>query len=261
MKKFVKKSVLMNVFNYIQDAIKYVYQQTQFAAIGSYSIVVQSFPFVVLATTAYWFLRCAWHKHKFGRYFKEIRKKSRLNEALRLLLVFWLMQLAAVTITPFDFWENIWIAMAGIEDIPIIGEMPPTFTYDFSFIPSAYYYISGEQGINFRIVFMLIGNIAAFIPLGFALPIIGRHMQFPLTLLTGASLSLIIELIQPFLYGRSGDIDDLLCNTLGVVMGYLLYLMIKKLFPKFVENGKRTAKDVWLESLNAEQETTGETSV
>ncbi len=150
--------------------------------------------------------------------------------------------------------------MAGIENIPIIGETLPPFAYEFSFIPSAYYFISGEQSVDSRIVFMLIGNIIAFFPLGFVLPIIGRHITFLITLLTGASLSLIIELIQPFIYGRSGDIDDLLCNTLGTVAGYLLYLLIKKLFPKLVENGKKTAKDVWLESLNAEQDTGGETA-
>lgn len=104
-------------------------------------------------------------------------------------------------------------------------------------------------------------NVSLFLPFGLLFPFIYKKATLAKVTLIGLSLSLVVEIVQIFINGRNCDIDDLLCNTLGVVMGYLLYLMIKKLFPKFVENGKRTAKDVWIESLNAEQETTGETSV
>lgn len=35
----------------------------------------------------------------------------------------------------------------------------------------------------------------------------------------------------------------------GAVIGYLLYLLLRKLFPKFVEKGKKTAKERWIESI------------
>lgn len=132
--------------------------------------------------------------------------------------------------------------MAGIENVSIIEETLPPFAYEFSFIPSAYYFISGKQSINSRIVFMIIGNIIAFIPFGFALPIVGRHMLFPKTLLIGITISLIIELVQPFIYGRSGDVDDLICNSLGTIIGYVLYLLMAKYMPNFLRKCKSTAK-------------------
>lgn len=251
----------MNIIDYAQDIIKSLYEHTQFATIGSCSLIIQSFPFVLLAVVIYWLIRLIWHKNKFGCKFKEVRKKCRLNEVVRLLLVFWFLELVAIIILPFGFWENIWIAMAGFGNTTIIGETLPPFAYEFAFIPSVYFVISGEQSIDSRIMLMLVGNIIAFIPFGFAFPIIIQHRTFSITLFTGASLSLIVELIQPFIYGRSGDIDDFLCNSLGTVVGYLLYLLIKKLFPRLVENGKITAKDVWLKLLNVEHVTNGEDTI
>ena len=55
--------------------------------------------------------------------------------------------------------------------------------------------------------------------------------------LAGLSLSLFIEFVQFFL-GRQCEIDDLICNTIGAVLGYVLYLLIKKVFPGFIEKGK-----------------------
>ncbi|MBS5873666.1 MAG: VanZ family protein [Clostridiales bacterium] len=34
---------------------------------------------------------------------------------------------------------------------------------------------------------------------------------------------------------RGTDIDDLLLNTLGAVLGYLLFLLIRRLWPALVE--------------------------
>lgn len=36
---------------------------------------------------------------------------------------------------------------------------------------------------------------------------------------------------------------------LGTIIGYLMYLLLKKLFPKFVEKGKKTADKMWNEAI------------
>ncbi len=65
-------------------------------------------------------------------------------------------------------------------------------------------------------------NILLFIPLGFLLPSLwSRYRSMKKTLLIGLGFSLLIEILQIFTF-RLTDIDDLLTNTAGTVIGYLL---------------------------------------
>lgn len=215
--------------------LKIFYDKFQYAYLGSYSIVVLSFPFVVIAALIYWFVRRAWHKSKFGFDFKKIRRKCVLNEIVRLLLVIWIAEIIAIVVLPVDFWETIWRTLAGYENVPVLETSREPFSYNFSLVPSLFYCITGEQAVNLRIMLMQTGNILLFVPFGAALPFIRKHTSFLITTLSGLAVSVVIECVQPFIYGRSGDIDDIICNTLGTVVGYILYLLIKKLFPKFAE--------------------------
>ncbi|MGI1659278.1 MAG: VanZ family protein [Desulfitobacterium sp.] len=68
-----------------------------------------------------------------------------------------------------------------------------------------------------------IENIVLFIPLGLMLPCIwNRYEVLWRTALSGLTLSLLIELSQLF-NSRITDIDDLLMNTLGAVIGWLIF--------------------------------------
>ena len=79
----------------------------------------------------------------------------------------------------------------------------------------------------------LLGNIAVFIPMGFFLPLLFRKADFKRTMLFGFSLSLCYELLQLPL-DRSTDIDDLILNTLGTLIGFLLARLLQKCFPKLL---------------------------
>lgn len=68
-------------------------------------------------------------------------------------------------------------------------------------------------------------NALLFVPLGAALPVLWRSCGLYKTVAIGFSLSLLIELSQLFNY-RATDIDDLLMNTLGTLLGYLLYTLL-----------------------------------
>ena len=72
-------------------------------------------------------------------------------------------------------------------------------------------------------------NVLLFLPLGFLVPLFcGRFRGFHAALLLGLSVSLFIELTQVFTY-RISDINDLITNTLGAALGYLL---ARPLFPR-----------------------------
>ncbi len=78
-------------------------------------------------------------------------------------------------------------------------------------------------------------NIILFIPLGFLLPMIwSAFRSAKKTIFFGLGLSAAIEISQIFTY-RSTDIDDLITNTIGTLLGYLIARTIndkssKKLF-------------------------------
>jgi len=76
----------------------------------------------------------------------------------------------------------------------------------------------------------LIGNIAVFIPLGYYLPHIFRRVRhFGLFLLFHTEIIVFIELIQLFTLLGVCDVDDLILNTLGGIIGYSLYLLNSKI--------------------------------
>lgn len=73
-------------------------------------------------------------------------------------------------------------------------------------------------------------NVLLFIPLGFFLPAIFQKMRrlsavVPVSFLTTFS----IEFFQ-FFIGRSSDIDDIIANLLGAVLGYGLFKLLGALF-------------------------------
>lgn len=71
-------------------------------------------------------------------------------------------------------------------------------------------------------------NILLFIPLGFMLPCIWKKYEVLWkTALSGITFSLIIELSQLF-NRRVTDIDDLLMNTLGALIGWVIFRLLKE---------------------------------
>ena len=74
----------------------------------------------------------------------------------------------------------------------------------------------------------VIGNVAMFIPSGIVLPIIYKRLDsFIKVILAGGGISLCIEIIQLPFSVRATDIDDLILNTLGVIVGYGIYALIQ----------------------------------
>ena len=72
------------------------------------------------------------------------------------------------------------------------------------------------------------GNVLAFLPFGFFLPVVtGRRCGLPAAFLAGGLFSFLIEVTQ--LYTRTGsfDVDDILLNTLGAVLGYMIFRLCR----------------------------------
>src|SRR5699024_6300881 len=70
-----------------------------------------------------------------------------------------------------------------------------------------------------------VGNIILFIPLGFLLPLLTKKLHsIILVVIVGFLVSLTIELTHAtFTITRFGTVDDLIFNTLGALIGILLF--------------------------------------
>lgn len=80
-------------------------------------------------------------------------------------------------------------------------------------------------------------NVALFVPLGILLPLLlVRYESAVRVVRAGFMLSVAIEVAQYVIYvafasGRSTDIDDVIANTLGAVVGYLVFRLLMRLGP------------------------------
>ena len=76
----------------------------------------------------------------------------------------------------------------------------------------------------------LIGNVLAFAPLGLLMPLTFVSMRRMVPVVTaGFLLSLLAESIQLAARVGSFDVDDVLLNTCGTLLGYLFYIMCDRI--------------------------------
>ena len=176
-----------------------------------------SYSQIILAITAVWIIIRAicWVK----------TKRFAVKSELRLLPVY----LCIVVVARFTFCP-FFPADGKIQ--PLLFDSGRVFPPKLNLIPFVYwvdYPTVKEALIN------LLGNTAMFVPLGIVWPAVFKKLNTHCkTIAAGAGASLTIEILQLPFFDRTTDIDDLLLNTLGFVIGYGIYLLVKKLGRKKV---------------------------
>lgn len=77
-------------------------------------------------------------------------------------------------------------------------------------------------------LYNVVGNILMFVPLGVFIPILFKNKdKISWILLYGFLASFFIEINQFFIKGnRAADVDDIIFNTIGAVIGYAIYKVI-----------------------------------
>ncbi len=86
-------------------------------------------------------------------------------------------------------------------------------------------------------IYNVIGNILVFIPFGYFVSEYVKASKVSHILLISLITSLTVELVQ-LQIGRSFDVDDIILNVAGSVLGFLLYIglsAIKKHLPRFFQ--------------------------
>ena len=104
-----------------------------------------------------------------------------------------------------------------------------TFHYNLILFKEIKRFIIYREQLGVAAVFSnLAGNILIFAPFGFLLPVMDSKLRhfFQVTFLS-MELSLIVECVQLITKTGSFDVDDLLLNTIGGMLGYAVYAVMQ----------------------------------
>jgi glycopeptide antibiotics resistance protein len=132
-------------------------------------------------------------------------------------------------------YSSILIKVMVLKDVPMIRIGPIMLNFggtqvgDPNYVPfkTILPYLLGENG--FLIGALNIGgNIAFLIPIGFLLPFVFTRIDWKRSLVVALLSGMSIELTQVFLQIGIFDIDDVILNGLGVMVGYWMFLLFQK---------------------------------
>ena len=150
-------------------------------------------------------------------------KRVDWKRELQLLLVY----ICVVVVARFAFFP---FSKVNGAIQPLVFESVKVFPFRINWIP----FVSLLDYPEMRDVLInVIGNTAMFVPLGIVWPCVYKVLDtHGKVIAAGIGVSLCIEILQLPFYDRISDVDDLLLNSLGFIIGYLLYLLAKLISEK-----------------------------
>ncbi len=130
----------------------------------------------------------------------------------------------------FGIYLSAMFSVVGLPDIRYIR-----FSPHFNFRP--FLYMFSDLGNSLL-------NVLLFVPLGFFLPLFWEKFHRPhVTVLHGFFISLLIEILQIFTF-RASDVNDLMTNTLGTLIGWCIAKVFLHFFHFYIPGIRR--KEVYL---------------
>ncbi len=113
-----------------------------------------------------------------------------------------------------------------------------TYSYNLRPFQEIHRYLSYGDILGMRsVVLNLAGNVIGFMPFGMLVPILARGARRAWrTTLLSFELSTLVEMSQLIFQVGCFDVDDMILNTLGGLLGYGLFRMFYQIYLKM---GKR----------------------
>ena len=144
-------------------------------------------------------------------------KKFSLKRELQLLLVY----ICIVVVVRFTFCP---FGKVDGKIQPLLFDKNQIYPFRLNFKPFIYLF---DYPTRREALLNLIGNTTMFIPLGIVWPAVFKKLDKPWKVITaGLGVSLTIEILQLPFFGRATDIDDLILNSVGFLIGYGIYLLV-----------------------------------
>jgi len=157
----------------------------------------------------------------FARIAKTVkRKRLKWKRELQLLLVY----ICIVVVVRFTFFP---FEKVNGQIQPLFFDAQRMFPLSVNLIP----FVNLTNYPSMRdAVLNLVGNTAMFVPLGIVWPSVYKKLNtHKKAIAAGIASSLCIELLQLPFRSRVTDIDDLILNSLGYLIGYGIYVLVKKM--------------------------------
>lgn len=95
------------------------------------------------------------------------------------------------------------------------------------------YLFSGTAEVKRFAIGNVVGNVVAFAPLGAFLPVLRRRAGMWTNLLIVVGASVAVEIVQGAFGLGASDIDDVILNTLGGLLGILFYALLRVLLRRW----------------------------
>lgn len=175
-----------------------------------FSLFLQVVPITLLVGVVYAIYRCI-----------RIRKQGGSvcwgKEIMRWLFVCYLTGLVNLILVPANLWMYIWATICiGYSHSEIAF-----FSGEFNLVPTVFKLITGELTIGRWVLKMLVYNFLMFVPFGFFLPLVSEKVNNRNIWKIAVLVPVAVEVIQSIV-GRSFDVDDLILNFAGIVVGYFI---------------------------------------
>lgn len=167
------------------------------------------------------FITLLWVLARLAVYFKT-KVFSGKREVQLLLVYICLVVVVRLTFFPFS--------KVGGKVQPLLFDAANILPFRLNFVPFVNlmdYEVRREALLN------VIGNSFLFLPMGIVFPIVYRKLNTHWKVIAaGVGTSLSIEILQLLFFDRVTDIDDLILNSAGYLLGYGIYLLIQKVKKK-----------------------------
>ena len=145
----------------------------------------------------------------------EINKK---HEAVTIIFWLYIIAVLSVTVIPDS------VAAGDFSTFPFNKPDFSTLTYEKNIIGWIKWKIYLKDYAD--IAKNIIGNIVIFVPFSIFFPLVFKD-KYKLTVVFGILFSVFIEFCQLFT-PRQADLIDLALNSIGIIIGFLIYLIIRK---------------------------------
>lgn len=183
-----------------------------------------------------WQITKGWRR---DRLYQKGLRVGPFREGALLVLFMFTAGLLALTLTPAGFWSAV---LQGR-----IPHFPEPFRGGVNLIPLhrslellRYY---RHHGLWSAILINFPGNILMFLPIGFFAALLSDKPRWWKGTLEAFGLSLFIEFFQLFV-SRGTDVDDLILNTLGGLLGHWVFLLLQRKYPGFVQKCARQKRGI-----------------
>lgn len=112
-------------------------------------------------------------------------------------------------------------------------EIKQDYSYNLTAFKEIKRYIEWAKASDTGFKMMLLniwGNVLCFVPYGFFIPVLFKKMRHMAAVTIAAlGFSVFVETFQLLFKIGSFDIDDIILNTAGGIIGFILYIILKKI--------------------------------